>query len=123
MAIGIDNPAHKFMPDDVGFVEVHKVNPGDIVQDFLGMHQSAGLVFRQVNLGDVACNNEFCCCTHACEKHFQLAGSCILSFIENRESIVECSSPHKGQWRDLDHTFFNLLKEFLGWQHVAQGII
>lgn len=43
------------MPDDVGLVEVHKVNSIDFIKDGLRMNEPADLVFWQINLGNVAC--------------------------------------------------------------------
>ena len=73
------------MADDVGFVEVDKVDTFDTVKYALNINETGVVFIRQVNLGDVTGDDSLRSSSEAGEEHFHLGNGRILGFIEDDE--------------------------------------
>jgi len=58
LPVCIDDPADQLVADDVSVIQVNEINPRDVIQHRLHMDQTRNLVFRKINLGDIARSRE-----------------------------------------------------------------
>ena len=78
---------------------------GDVVQageDLLDDPQSRRLPVGQVHLGHIARDDHRGSEAEPGQEHLHLLRRGVLRLVEDDERVVKGSTPHVGQWRDLD---------------------
>ena len=88
-----------------------------------GILQTGHFIPRQVNLGYIACNDDFRAEAQSGQKHFHLLFGGILGFIQNNKAVVQGSAPHIGKGCHLNGAPLLVLLKSLRPQHIIQGII
>ena len=83
--VGVHDLLDEMVADNIlrsKFVEVYALQGLDDLPDF---QESRGFVRRNVDLGNIACDNHFTFISQSGQKHHHLFGRGILGFIENDE--------------------------------------
>ena len=108
--VGLDDPLHELVADDVLAAEADELDPLDRVQDVADDDQAGLLLARQVHLGDVAGDHHLRAEAEAGEEHLHLLGGRVLRLVEDHERVVERAPAHERQRRDLDHPALDVLR-------------
>ena len=90
------------MPHNILVIQIDKLNAANILQHLHSLRQARGRFGRQVDLGDVASDDELGRASHAGEEHLQLAAGGVLCLVEDDEGMVQSAAAHEGQGRNLD---------------------
>ena len=110
------------MAHDVGARESREE---DVVE--LGEHSrhelKAARAGWQVYLSDVTRDNDFRTKAESSEKHLHLLWTRVLRFVENDERVVERSTTHVGERRDLDRASSEQLRHELWIHHLVERVI
>ena len=114
---------NKFMADDIFIIEEDKVDTFDIFPSVDSCRQAGRLVFWQVDLSNIAGNDELSVAAHTCEEHFKLGDGSVLGFIKDDEGVVEGTSAHKGQGCYFYCAVFEIALQFGLWEHNTQSVI
>ena len=93
------------------------------LQDLHGVLQAAGLVPRQVDLGDVAGDDHFGAEAHAGQEHFHLFPAGVLGLVENDKAVIQRPATHIGQRGHLDVATLQIFLVRLRPQHIEQGVV
>ena len=104
-------------------VEDDELDAFDVAQDVLCLHEAGVLVAGQVDLGDVAGDEELGVFAHTGKEHLELALGGVLCLVEDDVSIVEGTAAHEGEWRDLDGLILEVGDEFGHRHHIAEGVV
>ena len=56
------------------------------------------------------------------EEHLHLLRRRVLGLVEDHKRVVECAASHERERRDLDHSALDVLRDFLGVEHVVQRV-
>ena len=88
-----------------------------------GLLQTADFVARQVNLRDIAGNDDFRAEAEACQKHLHLLACGVLCFVENDKAVVQCPPAHICQRRNLNISALKILSIRLRPQHIEQRVV
>ncbi len=94
----------------------------DVAEDVAHDPQSAALVARQVDLGDVAGDDDLRAEAEAGQEHLHLLGRRVLRLVENDERVVQRAAAHVGQRRDLDRAGLHQPRQRVGIEHVVQRV-
>src|ERR1700733_7059013 len=121
--VGIDDFGDQPMADHVGTGQLRDVDVVDAVQDIDRRTQTRPTGSRQVDLRNIAGDNDFGAESQPSQKHLHLLGGGVLSFVEDNERVVECAATHIGQRRNLDHPGRHQLRDHFGIHHVVQGVV
>ena len=90
------------MPDDVLVRELDEADPVDRAEDVAHLDQAERLVARQVDLRDVAGDDNLRAEAEPRQEHLHLLGRGVLRLVENDERVVEGAAAHERERRDLD---------------------
>src|ERR1700677_1481343 len=121
--IGADDFGDQPRADHVGTGELRDGDVVDAVQDIDCRTQARPAGPRQVDLRNIAGDNDFGAESQPSQKHLHLFGGGVLSFVEDDERVVQRSPAHVGQRRNLDHPGRHQLRDHLGIHHVVQGVV
>src|SRR5882757_2479855 len=88
--IGVDDFGDQPMADHVGTGQLRNVDVVDAVQDIDRRAQARPAGPRQVDLRNIAGDNDFGAESQPSEKHLHLLGGGVLGLVEEDERIVEC---------------------------------
>ena len=94
--VGFYNTADEFVTNDVLFRHFDEGNARHIVENALGLHQSAALCGGKIDLRAVARDDHLRVPAHTREEHLDLCRSGVLCFVQNHDRIVECAAAHEG---------------------------
>src|SRR5690606_1706666 len=100
--VGEDDLLHQDVPHHVGIGEETEPDALDVSQERLGLAQAAFRSSRQVRLSDVAGHDRLRAVAQPRQEHAHLFAGCVLRFIEDDETIVEGSTAHERERRNLD---------------------
>ena len=92
----LHNLCYQFVTDDVFLVQLNEADAFYTLQYLQGLYEAGGLRGRKVNLRHVARYNHFGIHAHAGEEHLDLGSRSVLSFVEDDDGIVQCTSAHEG---------------------------
>ena len=95
----------------------------DPVQHPDGLLQTADLVARQIDLRNIACNDDLRAEAEARQEHFHLLPRGVLCLVKNDKAVVQRPPAHIGQRRDLDISALKILSIRLRPQHIEQRVI
>src|SRR5207249_6377741 len=79
----------ELVPDDVFMPEADERDAVDGAEDVLYLDEPGGLLTRQVDLGDVAGDDDLGTEPEAGQEHLHLLRTSVLRFVENDERVVE----------------------------------
>ena len=111
------------MPHHILCTEMGERDAAHFFQNLFGLHEPAFLMFRQIDLGNIAGYDSFRAETDTGQEHFHLFRSSILRLIEYYKRLVQCASAHKGERRDFDRTALELLAGFVKTHQVVKRVI
>ena len=123
VVVGSDDVSYQSVAHHVALVKLHDFNAFDVFQYLGGLQQTALLVAREVDLGQVACHHEFGVAAHSSEEHFELRRCCVLGLVEDDEGVVQGAAAHECQRGYLDGAVLPVGEQFLLRNHVAQGVV
>ena len=81
-----------------------------------------GLVPRQVDLGDVAGDDDLGAEAEPRQEHLHLLRRGVLRLVENDEVVVQGAAAHECQRRHLDRAALHVRAEPVGIHHVVEGV-
>ena len=110
------------MPDDVLVPEADEVDAVDRAEDVLHLDQARRLVAREVDLRDVAGDDDLGAETEAGQEHLHLLGARVLGLIENDEGVVQRPSTHERERRHLDDPALHVRVQLVGIEHVVERV-
>ena len=76
----------------------------------------------EIDLGDVAGDDDLGAETEPGEEHLHLLGARVLRLVEDDERVVQGAAPHEGQRRDLDRAALEVGVDPLRVEHVVEGV-
>ena len=100
--IGGDDALHQHMAHHVRGRQAADLDILHAVEHADGLFQTADLVARQVDLRDIAGDDDLRAEAQARQEHLHLLARGVLRLVENDEAVVERPAAHVGQRRDLD---------------------
>ena len=95
----------------------------DVAQNVLCLHEAGVLVAGQVDLGDVAGDEELGVFAHTGKEHLELALGGVLRLVEDDVGVVEGAAAHEGERCNLNGFIFQIGNEFGHRHHVAEGVV
>src|ERR1700679_2765803 len=95
--VGIDDFGDQPVADHIGTGPLRDVDVVDTVQDIDRRTQTRPAGSRQVDLRNIAGDNDFGAESQPSQKHLHLFGGGVLSFVEDDERVVQRSPAHIGQ--------------------------
>ena len=99
---------------------------GDVLNTVEHLHgdlKAAGLILGQVDLRNVAGDDDLGAEADTGEEHFHLLAGGVLRLIENNEAIVQSSAAHIGKRCDLDIAALKIFLIGIGAEHIKQRVI
>src|SRR5581483_8798768 len=78
LLVGLDDPLDELVADDVAVAELDERDPLDVLQHVADVHEPGALLARQVDLGDVAGDDELRAEAEPRQEHLQLLGRGVL---------------------------------------------
>src|ERR1700730_542288 len=88
-----------------------------------GLDKPGSLVHREIDLGLISGYHAFRVCSQPGQEHEHLLGRCVLRFVKNDKSVIQCPSPHICQWRYFNYPSIHVLLNLLRFQHIIQRIV
>src|SRR5918996_2207941 len=122
LAVGRDDALDQLVADDVLAAEADELDVLDPGEDVPHLNQAGGCPSLQVDLGDVAGDDEPRAEPEPGEEHLHLLGARVLRFVENYERVVQRPASHEGQRRDLDRAALEVGVDLLRVEHVVQSV-
>ena len=120
--VGLDDPLHELVADDVLGAEAHELDPLDLLEHVPHDDQPRLLLAGKVHLGDVAGDDHPRAEAQAREEHLHLLGRRVLGLVEDHERVVQRASAHERERSDLDHAALDVLGDLLRIEHVVQRV-
>ena len=114
---------HQGVADDVACGEVDKFDPVHALEDGHGDVKTGAPVRSQVFLRSITSDDCVRAETEPGEKHLHLFRCRVLCLIEDDVGIVEGSSAHISERRDLDQAFFHVCLELFRSHDLIEGIV
>ena len=112
------------MAHDVVRVELDEREVVDAVEDVADREQTgAAAALGQVDLGDVAGDDDLRPEPEAGEEHLHLLGRRVLRLVEDDERVVERAATHERERRDLDGAALHQARDDLGLEHVVERVV
>ena len=111
------------MAHHIGAGEGADRNVVDAIEHAHGDLEAADLVLGQVDLGDIAGDDDLGAEADAGQEHLHLFAGGVLCLVQDDEAVVQGAPAHIGQGRDLDVAALKILLIGIGAQHVEKGII
>src|SRR5690606_10327998 len=121
--VGVHDIADQLVPDDVLCRERGEVHVVDALEDVAHDPQSRGGAARQVDLGDVAGDDDLRAEAEPREEHLHLLGGGVLRLVQDDERVVQRPAAHVRQGRDLDGAGLHELGDGAGVEHVVQRVV
>ena len=81
------------------------------------------MAIGKINLCGIAGDDELGIAPHPREEHLHLRHGGVLRFVQDHEGVVQRAAAHKGQRRDLDHPFIQMVGELGSRDHLAQRVV
>src|SRR4051812_20728028 len=97
-----DDALHEYVTNYVALVEEVEGDAVDAFENLGGFDQSAATRVGQIDLGDVAGDYRLRVEAEAGDEHLHLLRSSVLRLVEDNEGVIEGTSTHEGDGRDLD---------------------
>ena len=110
------------MADDIALVELDHADALDALQDLAG-DDEATTVAGDVDLCHVAGHDGLRPEAKSCEEHFHLLRRRVLGLVQDDEGLIQSSSPHVCQRRDLDLTSLLRPRETLRRHELVQRVV
>src|SRR5689334_21267367 len=88
--------------DDIALGELDDGDAFNGAQGLLRFNEAGFLIWRQIDLSDVAGDNSFAAVAETGEEHEHLLGGRVLGFVETYESVIERAPAHVGQRSDFN---------------------
>src|ERR1019366_8358343 len=114
---------HDAVAHDIALVEAHELHALDVREDAVGFFEARDLPLREVDLRDVARHDGLAAEPEAREEHLHLLGRRVLGFIEDHEGVVERTTTHEGERRDLDDVALEHAADFFVAEDVVKRIV
>ena len=122
-AVGVDDVGDQPVPHDVGAGQLAEVEVVDAVEDLAHHLQAGHLAARQVDLRDVAGDDDLRAEPEPRQEHLHLFRRGVLGLVENDERIVKRAAPHVCQRGDFDRSRGHQLRNRLLVEHVVQRVV
>src|ERR1700730_925350 len=100
--VSLDDALHQAVADDVALIEIDERDAFDLSDHIDRLDEAGAPVVRKVDLRHVAGDDRFRIETQTCEEHFHLLARGVLGLVEDDEGVVERTTAHEGERRDLD---------------------
>ena len=123
MPVGLDDPLDELVPDDVVVRELDERDAVDRAEDVAHRDQARRLARRQVDLRDVAGDDDLRAEAEARQEHLHLLGARVLRLVEDDEGVVDRAATHVGQRRDLDRALLHVGGQPVGVEHVVERVV
>src|SRR5205814_2479977 len=92
------DPLNERVADDIVFVQVDKSNSIDVAQAVGGVGQAAARLLGQIDLRDVAGDDDLRALAHARQEHHHLRHRRVLALVEDDDRLVKGPAAHIRQW-------------------------
>src|SRR4051794_12288512 len=122
LAIRLHDPLHELVPDDVLEAEADERDVVDALEDVLHLDQPRRLVARQVDLRDVAGDDDLRAEAEPRQEHLHLLGRGVLRLVEDDEAVVERAAAHERERRHLDRAALHVGVRALRVEHVVERV-
>src|SRR4051812_4460966 len=122
LVVGLDDALHQAVANDVLAPEPDELDALDPLEDLRDGDEPGLLVLREVDLRDVTGDDHLRVEPEPGHDHLHLLGRGVLRLVEDDEGVVQSSSTHERQRRDLDLPALQRLGDALGVEHVVQGV-
>lgn len=123
LIVGADDLLYEAVTHDVRLIELDLRDAFDVLQDAGGLFETRFLVFRQVDLRQVAGDDGLGRRTDTGKEHLDLQVGGVLCLIEDDERIIERTAAHVGERCDLDHAVGHVVGQLIGRDHVVERIV
>ena len=121
--IGLDDLLHEGMAHDVLRREPADGDVVDPVENAHGLLETGGLVRREVDLRDVAGDDDVGAEADAREEHFHLLAGGVLRLVQDDEAVVQRAAAHVGERGDLDVAALEIFLIRLGAEHLKERVV
>src|SRR5215204_3865018 len=122
LAVRLDDALHELVTDDVLMREADERDTVERAEDVLHLDEAGGLLAREVDLRDVARDDDLGAEAEAGQEHLHLLGARVLGLVEDDEGVVQRAPTHEGERRDLDDALLHVRGEAVGVEHVVQRV-
>src|SRR4029077_6608001 len=122
LAVGGDDGLHELVAHDGRAAEPDEVDVLDLVEDRPDLDQTGLRAPLQIDLGDVAGDDDLGPEAETGQEHLHLLGARVLRLVEDHEGIVERPAAHEGQRRHLDGAALEVGVDLLGIEHVVERV-
>src|SRR5262249_17278383 len=120
--VGLDDPLNQRVPDNVFFSQVNDGDAFDVLEAMDGIDEAGALIAFEVDLRDVAGDDNLRALAHAGEKHLHLSDRRVLALVENDDRVIERAATHEGEWRDFDDVGLHVPADLIGLHHVVEAV-
>ena len=103
--------------------KVSKGNTRNIGQNMQNLTQSGTRAVRQINLGNIAGDDDCRAKPDTGQKHLHLFHCRVLALINDDKGVIQCTPPHVGQRRNLDDILFDQLLHLVKTDQFIQRIV
>src|SRR6266511_3969491 len=122
--VGVDDVLHDLVADDVARAELDEREAREALEDVADHEEpGAAATLDQVDLGDVARDDDPRTEPEPGQEHLHLLGRGVLCLVEDDERVVERPAPHERERRDLDDATVHEPGDDLGLEHVVQRVV
>ena len=97
--------------------------PSMFLQDLLDDDETRGLAVRQVDLRHIPVHDRLRAEPETREEHLHLLWGRVLRLVQDDERVVQSSSPHESQGRDLDGPAFQETGQRVGAHHLEERVV
>ena len=113
---------HQRMTDDVLLRQMHDGDPFDPLEPMHRIHQARPHRSRQIDLRDVAGDDDLRAVAHARQEHLHLRDGRVLAFVEDNDGVIKRAAAHEGERGDLDDVVLGVALDLLGLHHVVEAV-
>ncbi len=110
------------MPDNVVFGQKNDGDVLEVVETMDRVDQAALQVAGQIDLRDVAGDDDLRAVAHAREEHLHLSDRRVLPFVENDDGMIQRTATHEGERRDFDDVGVEVALDLFGLHHVVEAV-
>lgn len=121
--IGRDDALHQGVAHDVAGRQAADGDIRYVVQNAHGVLQTTDLVGGQIDLCNVAGDDDLRAEAQSRQEHFHLLARRVLRLVEDDEAVVERAAAHIGQRRDLDVAALEIFLIRLRAEHIVKRVI
>src|SRR6185503_9326736 len=120
--VGLDDPLDELVADDVLVAEADEGDALDRAEDVLDLDQAGRLLAREVDLGDVAGDDDLRAEAEPRQEHLHLLRARVLRLVEDDEAVVQRPPAKECQRRDFDRPALEQVVRLVGIHHVVERV-